>query len=57
MNAGSPVYSITVSRDEKWVVSGTHGGLVTVWNSESHSKLTEFKGHIRNFTRILFELK
>ena len=45
MNAGSPVYNITVSRDGMWVVSGTHGGLVTVWNSESHSKLTEFGGH------------
>ena len=45
MNAGSPVYNITVSRDGMWVVSGTHGGLVTVWNSESHSKWTEFGGH------------
>jgi WD40 repeat protein len=49
--AGEPVAKRTIltesqeSRDGKWVVSGTTGGLVTVWNAESHSKLAEFDGH------------
>ena len=45
MYAGSPVFNITVSRDGKWIVSGTCSGLVTVWNAETHSKVTEFKAH------------
>ena len=34
---------LAVSRDGKWVVSGTWNGEVTVWNAGSHSKVTEFK--------------
>ena len=45
VDGGSAVLSITVSRDGKWVVSGTISGLVTVWNAESHSKVTEWKAH------------
>ena len=44
MNAGSIVLSIAVSRDEKWIVSGSFE-LVMVWNAESHSKVTEWKAH------------
>ena len=45
MYAGGHVYAIAVSRDGKWVVSGTWSGWVTVWNAESHSKVTEVRGH------------
>ena len=46
MNAGSAVYDIAVSRDGKWIVSGTENGLMTVWNAKtrkSHEKSTKFK--------------
>ena len=45
MNAGSFVRNTAVSQDGKWVVSGTTSGLVTVWNAESHSKVTEWGAH------------
>jgi WD40 repeat protein len=45
MDAGGRVFGIAVSKDEKWVVSGTDSGLVTIWNAESHSKVIEFKAH------------
>jgi hypothetical protein len=35
MNAGSDVFSVAVSRDGKWVVSGASRGRMTVWNAES----------------------
>ena len=45
MDAGSCVFNIAVSRDGKWIASGTMAGQVTVWNAETHSKVTEFKAH------------
>ena len=46
MDVGSCVLSMAVSRDGKWVISGTNTGQVTVWNNaESHEEVTEFKGH------------
>ena len=45
MDAGFQVYSIAVSRDGKWIVSGTRDGQVRVWDAESHEKVSEFKGH------------
>ena len=45
MDAGSTVCAIAVSRDGKWVVSGTGDGWVRVWNAESHSKVTKVRGH------------
>jgi len=45
MDAGSRVFDIAVSRDGRLIVSGTTSGQVTVWNAESHSKVTEFKAH------------
>ena len=47
MDAGSIVCGIAVSRDGKWIVSGTKDGLVIVWNAESHEKVTEIKRHTR----------
>ena len=45
MDAGSGVYDIAVSRDGKWIISGTWVGSVIVWNAKSHEKVTEIKGH------------
>ena len=45
IDAGSAVQNIAVSQHEKWIVSGTLSGLVTVWNAESYSKVTEWKAH------------
>ena len=45
------VFDIAVSPDGKWVAGGTKSGL-TVWNAESHSKVTGFKGH-RNWVRAV----
>ena len=44
MNAESDVYSIAMSRDGKWIVSGTLGS-VQVWNAETRKRVTNFKGH------------
>ena len=44
MDAANLVYNIAVSRDGKWVVGGTRGGLVR-WNAESGEKVSEFKRH------------
>ncbi|KAF8549803.1 WD40 repeat-like protein [Imleria badia] len=45
MDAGGEVFTIAVSQDGNWIVSGTEPGLVTVWNTESHEKVNEFTGH------------
>ena len=45
MDAGNFVFDIAVSRDGKWVVSGTLSGLVTAWNAQNHSKVTEWQAH------------
>ena len=45
MGVGTSVRSIAVSRDGKWVVGGQNGGQVTVWDAESHAKVTELRGH------------
>ena len=44
MDAGSIVFNIAVSRDGKWIISGTWQ-LVQVWNAENNEKLTEIKAH------------
>ena len=41
MDAGSIVCDIAVSRDGKWIISGTMDGVVTMWNAESHEKVTD----------------
>ena len=45
MVAGGDILNIAVSRDGKWVVSGTRSGRVAVWNAESYLKVTEWKAH------------
>ena len=45
IDVGDAVFNIAVAQDEKWVVSGTRSGLVTVWNAESYSKVTELTAH------------
>ena len=44
MDAGDWVFSIAVSRDGRWIVSGTVG-LVQVWNADDGKKVTQFQGH------------
>ena len=44
MDVGSDIFNIAVSRDGKWVVSGT-GKLVHVWKAEGREKMSEFEGH------------
>lgn len=53
MNAGSAIGSIAVSRDGKWIVSGTISGFVTVWDAENHKKLTEFRLHTGEWVRAV----
>ena len=45
MKAGNDVWSIAVSRDGKWIVSGTTRGHVAVWDAESHNMAIAFRGH------------
>ena len=53
MDAGSTVYDIAVSQDGQWIVSGTRsGGIVTVWDAESHSKVSELKAHDRQVRAV-----
>ena len=44
MDVGSWVRNIAVSRDGKWIVSGT-SGLVQVWNADDGKKVTQTGGH------------
>ena len=44
-DAGSEVWSIGVSRDGKWIVSGAEEGHVTVWDAKNLKKTIEFGGH------------
>ena len=46
MDAGSTIVNIAVSRDGKWIVSGSDGQ-VMLWNARSHEKLIDFTGHTR----------
>ena len=48
MDAGTSVWSIAVSRDGSWIVSGLNGGHVTVWDAENHKNTIEFRGHKRS---------
>ena len=46
IDVGSWVCSIAVSRDGKWIVSGTQAMCsVQVWNAETRTRVTEFKEH------------
>ena len=42
MNVGDTVYNIAVSRDGRWIVSGTESGKVQAWNTKNGGKLAEF---------------
>lgn len=53
MNAGSAIGSIAVSRDGKWIVSGTMSGFVTVWNAENRQKLIEFRLRTGDWVRAV----
>ena len=45
MDAGNHILSIAVSRDGKWIVSGTKNGLVTVWNAEWQKSDRVYRTH------------
>ena len=45
MDAGRDVHHIAVSRDGKWIISGTSQWLVQVWSAESGEKVREIGGH------------
>ena len=44
MDMGRDVFNIAVSRDGKWIVSGTQRS-VQVWSAESGKKVSEIRGH------------
>ena len=46
MDAGSVVWSIAISRDGNWIVSGTSDGQVIVWDAKSHEKANQFTAHM-----------
>ena len=45
IDVGSEIWSIAVSRDGKWIVSGSGWGGVAVWDAESHERAAEFRKH------------
>ncbi|KAG6375600.1 WD40-repeat-containing domain protein [Boletus reticuloceps] len=45
MDVRDSTFNVAVSRDGKWIAGGTSTGWVFVWNSETHEKVVEFKGH------------
>ena len=47
MHTGGYVLDIAVSLDGRWIVSGTDTGQVTVWNAETHERVTKIKAHAR----------
>ncbi|KAI6045469.1 hypothetical protein EDC04DRAFT_60648 [Pisolithus marmoratus] len=44
MKAGFKIFSIVVSQDGRWIVSGDYG-MVVVWNAATHEKTFEFTEH------------
>ncbi|KAI6004542.1 hypothetical protein F5J12DRAFT_913668 [Pisolithus orientalis] len=45
MEAGGHVYSVAVSQDGRWIVSGDGGKKATLWNAATHEKVREFTEH------------
>ena len=45
MDVKSTLFSVAVSRDGKWIISGTGRGQVQVWNAESGEKVGEIRRH------------
>ncbi|KAI6030215.1 hypothetical protein EDC04DRAFT_2924015 [Pisolithus marmoratus] len=45
MSGGHCIYSIVVSQDGRWIVSGDWGNKVIVWNAVTHEKALEFTEH------------
>ncbi|KIK18951.1 hypothetical protein PISMIDRAFT_108583, partial [Pisolithus microcarpus 441] len=46
IKAGSDIYSLVVSRNGQWIVSGDRAKKVTVWNADTHEKVREFTEHL-----------
>ncbi|KAI5993767.1 hypothetical protein F5J12DRAFT_962910 [Pisolithus orientalis] len=45
MQASSDVYSIVVSQDGRWIVSGEIGQKAIIWNAATHEKVLEITEH------------
>ncbi|KAI6017148.1 hypothetical protein EDC04DRAFT_3144408 [Pisolithus marmoratus] len=45
MQVGNRVFSVAVSQDGRWIVSGENANKVVVWNAATHRKVLEFTEH------------
>ncbi|KIO02127.1 hypothetical protein M404DRAFT_148558, partial [Pisolithus tinctorius Marx 270] len=45
MKASGWVYSVVVSQDGRWIVTGDYGQKAIVWNAATHEKVHEFTEH------------
>ncbi|KIK21221.1 hypothetical protein PISMIDRAFT_655520 [Pisolithus microcarpus 441] len=45
MQASGTVWSVVVSQDGRWIVSGDYGNKVIVWNATTHEKVLEITEH------------
>ncbi|KIK15516.1 hypothetical protein PISMIDRAFT_72572, partial [Pisolithus microcarpus 441] len=52
MQTGRRVYSIAVSQDGRWIVSGDDGRKATAWNADTHEKVrhAEYRNSVYNTT-------
>ncbi|KAI6021221.1 WD40-repeat-containing domain protein [Pisolithus marmoratus] len=45
MQVGNRVFSVAVSQDGRWIVSGENGNKVIIWNAATHDKVLQFTEH------------
>ncbi|KIO02208.1 hypothetical protein M404DRAFT_148331, partial [Pisolithus tinctorius Marx 270] len=45
MEAGGSIYSVVVSQDGRWILSGDNGKNAILWNAATHEKVREFTEH------------
>ena len=50
----SPVTSLAVSPDSQWVASGSHDGMIILWEIESQSVVRKWAAHDRTVRHLAF---
>ncbi|KAI6014941.1 hypothetical protein EDC04DRAFT_3144985 [Pisolithus marmoratus] len=52
MQGSNRIWSVVVSKDGRWTVSGEKGGKVVIWNAATHEKVLEFREHEPNVRAV-----
>ena len=48
----TPIFSIAMSPDGSWLVSGSQGGNVKIWSLKSNQLIKDFQAHIKTVTSV-----